>query len=80
MTVSYRMGDITVPALPETEALSAMAAEFAAAINERRAPRTDGAAGLRVLSVLEAVSRSLATGGAVSPVDHAGADGRSWCA
>ncbi|HYO19243.1 MAG TPA: Gfo/Idh/MocA family oxidoreductase [Dermatophilaceae bacterium] len=61
-TVSYRMGDISVPALPEREALSAMVAEFAAAINENRAPRTDGAAGLRVLSVLEAVDESLGSG------------------
>ena len=61
------MGDITVPALPEKEALSSMATEFAAAIGEGRAPRTDGRAGLRVLSVLEAVSASLASGGAVVP-------------
>jgi predicted dehydrogenase len=80
VTVSYRMGDITVPALPETEALAGMAAEFAAAIEERRAPRTDGRAGLRVLSVLEAVSTSLATGGAVSPVDHAGTDAKELVA
>jgi predicted dehydrogenase len=66
--VSYRLGDITVPALPETEALSTMVGEFAAAIREQRPPRTDGTAGLRVLSVLEAISASLATHGKpVSP-------------
>lgn len=63
-TVSYRLGDITVPALKEREALSSMVDEFAAAIRERRAPLTDGAAGLRVLSVLDAVSESLLIGGA----------------
>ena len=63
-TVSYRLGDITVPALKEREALSSMVDELAAAIRERRAPLTDGAAGLRVLSVLDAVSESLLTGGA----------------
>jgi predicted dehydrogenase len=63
-TVSYRLGDITVPALPEREALSSMVAEFAAAINEGRAPRTDGRAGLRVLSVLQAISDSLSNRGA----------------
>ena len=69
-TVSYRLGDITVPALPEREALGTMVAEFAGAINEHRAPITDGAAGLRVLSVLEAVSSSLAVGGAPAvPID-----------
>ena len=69
-TVSYRLGDITVPALPEREPLSAMVTEFADAITQRRAPLTDGAAGLRVLSVLQAVSGSLATGGApAAPID-----------
>jgi len=63
VTVSYRMGDITIPALPETEALSTMATEFATAIAEHRAPRTDGSAGLRVLSVLETATRSLTAGG-----------------
>lgn len=58
--ISYRLGDITVPALPEKEALSSMVTEFAAAIREQRPGRTDGRAGLRVLSVLEAISASLA--------------------
>ena len=61
------MGDIVVPALPEREALSSMATEFAAAINEERPPLTDGPAGLRVLSVLEAVSTSLGTGESIRP-------------
>jgi predicted dehydrogenase len=66
--VSYRFGDITVPALAETEALSSMVTEFAAAIREQRPPRTDGMAGLRVLAVLEAISASLAAHGKpVSP-------------
>jgi predicted dehydrogenase len=71
-TVSYRLGDTWSPALPEREALGQLAAEFAESIRERRAPRTDGNAGLRVLSVLEAASRSLDAGGAaaaVAPVD-----------
>lgn len=63
-TISYRLGDITVPALKEREALSTMVDEFASAIRERRSPLTDGAAGLRVLSVLDAVSESLLIGGA----------------
>ena len=67
-TVSYRLGDTWSPALPETEALAAMVSEFADAIRAKREPRTDGGAGLRVLSILEAASRSLAAGGAaVSP-------------
>lgn len=68
-TVSYRLGDTWSPALPEREALSAMATEFADSIRGARAPRTDGRAGLRVLSVLEAASRSLALSGAPSPIE-----------
>lgn len=64
VTVSYRLGDITVPALPEREALGAMVAEFAASIREKRAPRTDGRAGQRVLSVLDAARASLGLDGA----------------
>ena len=57
--ISYRLGDMSAPSLPEREALAAMVAEFAAAITEGRAPLTDGAAGLRVLDVLEAATASL---------------------
>lgn len=63
-TISYRLGDTWSPALPEREALGAMAAEFAESIREGRPPRTDGEAGLRVLSVLEAASGSLTANGA----------------
>ena len=61
--ISYRLGDIQVPALPEREALSAVLAEFAGAIAERRPPLTDGRAGVRVLELLEAASRSADNGG-----------------
>jgi predicted dehydrogenase len=61
--VSYRLGDTWAPALPEHEALAGVVAEFAAAIREERPARTDGAAGLRVLSVLEGAARSAAEGG-----------------
>jgi predicted dehydrogenase len=67
-TVSYRLGDTWSPALPETEALAAMVAEFAAAIHDGRAARTDGGAGLRVLGILEAASRSLDARGEMIPL------------
>ena len=41
-----------------------MVAELAASIREGRPPRTDGAAALRVLDVLEATGQSLAADGA----------------
>jgi predicted dehydrogenase len=66
-TISYRLGDTWSPALPEREALGAMAAEFAASIHEKRPSRTDGEAGLRVLAVLEGATRSLDLGGAAVP-------------
>lgn len=66
--VSYRAGDMVAPALPETEALQGVMTELAAAVRERRAPLTDGRAGLRVLDVLDAASRSLKYHGAVVPL------------
>lgn len=66
--VSYRIGDTWSPALPEQEALANVVAEFADAIRERRPARTDGDAGLRVLSVLDAASRSAARDGAPVPI------------
>lgn len=63
--VSYRLGDTWAPALPEREALGSMVAEFAASIRADRPAQTDGEAGLRVLSVLEAVSRSLVLDGSL---------------
>jgi predicted dehydrogenase len=68
--ISYRLGDTWSPALPEHEALTAMATEFAGSIREHRPARTDGEAGLRVLSVLEAASRSLAAAGSMSAVEQ----------
>jgi predicted dehydrogenase len=61
--VSYRIGDMVAPALPEKEALRTMMAEFAAAITEGRPALTDGRSGLRVLALLEAASESLRSNG-----------------
>ncbi len=61
--ISYRIGDIRVPALPEREALMSVMAEFADAITARRQPLTDGLTGLRVLALLEAASQSAECGG-----------------
>jgi len=66
--ISYRLGDTWSPALEEREALGGVVAEFAAAIREGRPARTSGAAGMRVLSVLDAAQRSVAVGGAPAPM------------
>jgi predicted dehydrogenase len=67
--VSYRVGDMTAPALPEVEGLAGVVRELAASIREHRAPLTDGQSALRVLRILDAVPRSLAAGGAVVQID-----------
>jgi predicted dehydrogenase len=67
--ISYRIGDMVAPALPETEALRGVMSEFAAAITEGRAPLTDGRSGLRVLALLDAASRSLEANGAQVAVE-----------
>jgi predicted dehydrogenase len=66
--VSYRIGDMIAPALNEREALQSVVDDFRASILECRKPLTDGAAGLRVLRMLEAASTSLLSGGAVMPL------------
>jgi predicted dehydrogenase len=66
--ISYRVGDMVAPALPEREGLTGVVDEFARAIREDRKPLTDGRSGLRVLDVLEAASASLEYKGAVVPL------------
>jgi len=61
--ISYRTGDTLIPALPEREALLSVMAEFTAAITEGRPALTDVRAGLRVLKLLQAASRSAELGG-----------------
>ncbi|MFU8875975.1 Gfo/Idh/MocA family protein [Micromonospora sp. SL4-19] len=63
MLVSYRSGDMLAPALTEREALRTMVEEFARSIRSRTPALTDGRAGLRVMTILEAASRSLHDGG-----------------
>jgi predicted dehydrogenase len=70
--ISYRTGDTLLPALPEREALLAVMAEFSGAITEGRAPLTDADAGLRVLALLEAASRSADNGGTRIALEEAG--------
>jgi predicted dehydrogenase len=62
--ISYRTGDTLIPALPEREALMSVMAEFSAAISAGRPPLTGAEAGLRVLRLLEAATRSVDRGGA----------------
>ena len=61
--VSYRTGDVWVPKLDSTEALAHVSAEFLESIIDKRAPLTDGSAGLRVVRLLEAAQESINQGG-----------------
>ena len=57
--VSYRSGDVWVPKVQHTEALKVELDYFVDCILNSRTPCNDGAAGLRVLRLLEAADQSL---------------------
>lgn len=61
--VQYRTGDMHAPKIDDTEALFMVAKEFADSIRENRPPLTDAHSGRRVVAVLEAASKSLASEG-----------------
>jgi predicted dehydrogenase len=61
--VKYRTGDVWVPELDSTEALTRVTAEFLDAITNKRPPLTDGTAGLRIVRLLEAAQESIDQGG-----------------
>jgi predicted dehydrogenase len=65
MLVGYRTGDMWAPQLDMTEALSLELRQFVKHVEEKTTPLTDGQAGLRVVRVLEAATRSLAERGRV---------------
>jgi predicted dehydrogenase len=63
MLVGYRTGDMWAPQLAVREALHTEAAHFVECIDQQKAPSTDGHAGLRVVRLLEAATRSMQTQG-----------------
>jgi predicted dehydrogenase len=64
LLVSYRMGDIMIPALDGTEALAKVARAFAHTIRTGEPSRCMGTDGLRVVEVLEAAQASIKRDGA----------------
>jgi predicted dehydrogenase len=64
--VQYRDGDMLAPKIENSEALSLEAAHIVKVLNGREAPIVPGSAGARVVRLLEAASRSLASS---RPVD-----------
>ncbi len=69
LLVSYRSGDMYAPRIDGTEALRAVAQHFGDCIRGGTAPVTDGLCGLRVVSVLEAATRSMKGQGRVEKVE-----------
>jgi predicted dehydrogenase len=66
--ISYRKGDMRAPALASTEALAAEVKHVAAVLRGEEEPVAPGMAGVSVLRILEAASRSLREDGeAVAP-------------
>jgi predicted dehydrogenase len=57
--VGYRSGDMWAPQLSLTEGLRVEAEHFLECVTHSRQPLTDGHCGLRMVSILEAASRSL---------------------
>jgi len=63
LLVNYRSGDMWAPALDGTEALKVEVGHFLDCIEHGEKPITDGAAGLRVVKILEAAQMSIKAGG-----------------
>jgi len=61
--VDYRTGDIFVPKLNTTEALTGVAADFISAILEGKRPRSSYQLGLDVVKILEASEKSIKNNG-----------------
>ena len=65
--VDYRTGDVWSPHLSRDEPLRTMAAHFIECVDQQRTPLTDGAAGLRIVRILDAAQRSIkAQGGRIT--------------
>lgn len=65
MLVGYRTGDVWIPQVDSTEALSTEMGHFLECVRARRRPLTDGVAGLRVVTLLDAACRSMRQNGSV---------------
>ncbi len=63
LLVSYRMGDVWAPRIDQIEALSAETKYFVDCVENDKKPFNDAAAGLEVVRILEASSKSLAQRG-----------------
>jgi len=51
--INYRSGDVWMPNLKISEALSQLTKEFIAAMNDRKSPLSDGKFGSQIVKILE---------------------------
>lgn len=70
MQVGYRTGDMNAPQLDITEALTRELREFMACIEAGTPPIADGQAGLRVVRILDAATKSLSRKGAIVELEQ----------
>jgi len=68
---NYRYGDVVIPFISNAEPLKLECSHFINCINKGTKPRSDGWAGLKVTSILEAADRSLSNGGRRENLDLA---------
>jgi predicted dehydrogenase len=73
LLVSYRSGEMYAPQIDPSEALQLVTRHFTDCIQTGATPITDGRAGLRVVSVLEAATRSMRNHGTAERLDHSSA-------
>lgn len=66
--IQVRSGDIHIPKVPTTEPLKLVCEHFVECVAERRTPLSDGRAGIRVVEVLEGMTKSLAANGETVPL------------
>lgn len=67
---AYHYGSVYSPYINFEEPLRLECLQFVDSVVEGHTPLTDGHNGLRVVEVIEAAQRSLATGGVTVPVEH----------
>jgi predicted dehydrogenase len=72
LKVGYRSGDMWAPHIPNLEALAVESREFIECIGSGRKPTTDGHAGLRVVKILEAASKSMSQHGQPIEISKSG--------
>jgi predicted dehydrogenase len=61
--IDLRFGDVRIPHIPNDEPLKVECEHFIECVLERRRPLSDGRSGLRVVRTLDALQRSLDSGG-----------------